>query len=242
MKLKRNLANSSNSSVAVDDATLVEDLEFRSFPIALQISASFDAPVELPNTPTSLCARFPLEVPSPSKPVLSPTPNPLQTKSTASPQPVAATTKIAQAPPFVPLSTASFNAVIGASAVSSATSALKSLLNEPSPLKPSKPTASPMAFDADDSPVSRLETFRALMVSRPGTYGFVTGTQTDRMHVASRETQTSPPPQIRMASSSHETQTSPSPPYSQVHQTLTVQDLRNELATASLALVRAFGF
>jgi hypothetical protein len=148
---------------------------------------------------------------------------------------------MAQAPPFVPLNTASFNAVIEASAVSSARSALKFPLNEPSPLKPSKPTASPLAFDADDSPVSRLETFRALMVSRPGTYGFITGTQTDRMHVESRETQTSPTPQIRMASS-HETQTSPSPHYPQVHQTLTVQDLRNELAIASLALVKAFGF
>jgi hypothetical protein len=177
----------------------------------------------------------------PSSFVLQNSPTPLQSKSTASPQPVAATTNKDQAPPFVRLSTASFNAVIEVSAVSSVRSALKSPLNEPSPLKPSKPAASPLAFDADDSPVSRLETFRALMISRPGTYGFITGTQTDRMHAESRETQTSPPPKIQMAHS-RETQTSPTPPYPQVHQNRTVQDLRNELAIASLALVKAFGF
>jgi len=201
MKLKKNhLAISSNSSVAVDDATLVEDLECMSFPVALQSTASFDAPVELLKTPTSLCARSPLKVPSPSKPVLSPTPNPLQTKSTASPQP--------------------FKAVVNKAAVGlPALFCAKSCLELPIQLTTDSPPIQ------DDSPVSRLQTFRELMKSRPGTYGFVTSTQTDGVHVESRGTQTSPPP-----------------PYPQVQQTLTVEDLRNELAIASLALVKAFGF
>ena len=200
MKLKRNPAISSNSSAAVDDATLVEDLECMSFPVALQSTASFDAPVELPKTPTSLCARSPLKVPSPSNPVLSPTPIPLQTKSTASPQP--------------------FKAAVNKAAVGfPALFCVKSCLELPIPLKIDSPPIQ------DDSPVSRLQTFRELMKSRPGTYGFITSTQTDGVHVESRGTQTSPPP-----------------PYPQVHQTLTVEDLRNELAIASLALVKAFGF
>ena len=200
MKLKRNPAISSNSSAAVDDATLVEDLECMSFPVALQSTASFDAPVALPKTPTSLCARSPLKVPSPSKPVLSPTPIPLQTKSTASPQP--------------------FKAAVNKAAVGfPALFCVKSCLELPIPLKIDSPPIQ------DDSPVSRLQTFRELMKSRPGTYGFITSTQTDGVHVESRGTQTSPPP-----------------PYPQVHQTLTVEDLRNELAIASLALVKAFGF
>ena len=200
MKLKRNPAISSNSSAAVDDATLVKDLECLSFPVALQSTASFDAPVELLKTPTSLCARSPLKVPSPSKPVLSPTPNPLQTKSTASPQP--------------------FKAVVNKAAVGlPALFCVKSCLELPIQLTTDSPPIQ------DDSPVSRLQTFRELMKSRPGTYGFVTSTQTDGVHVESRGTQTSPPP-----------------PYPQVQQTLTVEDLRNELAIASLALVKAFGF
>ena len=200
MKLKRNPAISSNSSAAVDDATLVEDLECMSFPVALQSTASFDAPVELAKTPSSLCARFPLKEPSPSKPVLSPTPNPLQTKSTASPQ--------------------SFKAALNKAAVElPVLLCVKSCPELPIPLKTDSPPIQ------DDSPVSRLLNFRELMNSRPGTYGFITSTQTDGVHVESRGTQTSPPP-----------------PCPQVHQTLTVEDLRNELAIASLALVKAFGF
>ena len=200
MKLKRNPAISSNSSAAVDDATLVEDLECMSFPVALQNTASFDAPVELAKTPSSLCARFPLKEPSPSKPVLSPTPNPLQTKSTASPQ--------------------SFKAALNKAAVElPVLLCVKSCPELPIPLKTDSPPIQ------DDSPVSRLLNFRELMNSRPGTYGFITSTQTDGVHVESRGTQTSPPP-----------------PCPQVHQTLTVEDLRNELAIASLALVKAFGF
>ena len=168
MKLKRNLAISSNSSAAVDDATLLEDLECMSFPVALQSTASFDAPVALPKTPTSLCARSPLKVPSPSKPVLSPTPIPLQTKSTASPQP--------------------FKAAVNKAAVGlPALFCVKSGLESPIPLTTDSPPIQ------DDSPVSRLQTFRELMKSRPGTYGFITSTQTDGVHVESRGTQTSPP-------------------------------------------------
>ena len=175
MKLKRNPAISSNSSAAVDDATLVEDLECMSFPVALQSTASFDAPVELLKTPTSLCARSPLKVPSPSKPVLSPTPIPLQTKSTASPQP--------------------FKAAVNKAAVGfPALFCVKSCLELPIPLKIDSPPIQ------DDSPVSRLQTFRELMKSRPGTYGFITSTQTDGVHVESRGTQTSPPPALPSSS------------------------------------------
>lgn len=109
--------------------------------------------------------------------------------------------------------------------------------SSPTPIQ-SKPTASPLPFAADDSPVSRLEAFRTIMAQRPGTYGFNTWTQMDRVHQTSRETQTSPLPQVQPAQS----QTSLVPTHYQVNSTLTLQDLRNELAVASLALVRAFGF
>ena len=70
----------------------------------------------------------------------------------------------------------------------------------------------------DDSPVSRLEAFRALMASKPGLYRFSTGTQMDQVQQHSRETQTSPLPG------------------------LTIEDLRNELGNANRSLLMAFGF
>ena len=140
-------------------------------------------------------------------------------------------------------STAAFNAVVEMPALPCARTPLKvssplRLDSSPIPMH-SKPTASPLPFTADDSPVSRLEAFRTIMASRPqGTYGFNTWTQMDRVHQTSRETQTSPLPQVQPAQS----QTSLVPTHYQVNSTLTLQDLRNELAVASLALVRAFGF
>lgn len=70
----------------------------------------------------------------------------------------------------------------------------------------------------DNSPVSKLEAFRALMASKPGLYRFSTGTQMDPVQQHSRETQTSPLPG------------------------LTLEDLRNELGNANRSLLIAFGF
>jgi hypothetical protein len=75
----------------------------------------------------------------------------------------------------------------------------------------------------DNSPVSKLEAFRALMASKPGIYRFSTATQTDRVQQHSR--------------SDSSTQTDPTHP-----SCLTVEQLRDELGKSSRALLLAFGF
>jgi hypothetical protein len=74
----------------------------------------------------------------------------------------------------------------------------------------------------DNSPVSKLEAFRALMASKPGFYRFSTGTQMDQVQQHSRETQTSPVRGLQHG--------------------ITLEDLRSELGNANRSLLIAFGF